>query len=77
MADQKPTQLELTTAFTKVQSEKGWKYPIDKVVRGIDAVEQQLIADAIVHFTGSVPAVTFEGGGVRFKAAGYYLTIGS
>lgn len=73
-------QSELLTAFNKVVAKDHWKNEINTFV---DSAEDLiLLADAIVHFTGSLANFTFEcGPGLKFhihvKAAGYFATIGA
>ena len=74
-------QSELTAAFNLVANKSNWKLPVHTWLSSykLDVVE---ISDAIVHFTGSVPKVTFGPvtfgpAGVLFEAKGYYATIGA
>lgn len=69
-------QSELSKAFELVAPKENWKNPIDSLVEtGADA---ELIRDAVVHFTGSVPnIITARSGRMRVQAAGYYATIGA
>ena len=64
-------QAELTAAFQLVANRDHWKNAISARVEA-DA-DLELIQEAIIHFTGTVP--TFErcpSGRVLVKAAGYY-----
>jgi hypothetical protein len=68
-------QSELQAAFTLVADRAHWKNPVSAQVRNIDV---DLIRDAVVHFTGSVPWFRDIGdGSIMVTAAGYYNTIGA
>ncbi len=72
----KYTQEQLHAAFTSVQNKKGWKYPVNAVVEA--DVDQELLTEAIIHFTGSVPEfIPLPNGKIRVKAVGYYIAIGA
>ena len=62
-------QAELTEAFKLVQPETHWKDPIDKVVPS--QTDLALIAEAVIHFTATVPTFEPVPGGYRVRAAGY------
>lgn len=66
---------ELHAAFDKVCDPVNWKMPIDTTVPA-DA-DQNLISDAIIYFTGSVPDIYPEDDHLRVEAAGYYNSVGS
>lgn len=71
------TQKQLSDAFDLVKNSKHWKNPINKSVVTKDP---NLIIEAVIHFTGSVPLcipVKNCKDKYSFKAAGYYATIGS
>ena len=68
-------QSELSAAFDLVAPKGNWKNPIDTELHG--PVNVELIADAVIHFTGSVPVFRVRGKTTFVKAAGYYLTIGA
>lgn len=79
------TRRELSTAFDIVAPKDHWKNPIDATIE-VDFNTADLIREAVVFFTGSVP--TFEvietvkdrgdgKGKYRVTAAGYYNTIGA
>lgn len=71
------TQDELRTAFEKVQA-KNWKDPINKIVPAMSTAQREVVIEAVIHFTGSVPTFTrLDGGRERVQAAGYYATIGA
>lgn len=79
-------QSELAKAFDLVADKTNWKLPIKAIVSG-DGIDRELISDAVVHFTGSVPEFYFWNGGKSLRgdytvfaevtAAGYYATIGA
>ena len=75
-ASDKFTQEELTAAFTKVQSKRGWKFPISAT---IPASEKEITNAAIEHFAGG--QAEFEesvvDGKLRVTAPGYYMVIGA
>jgi len=68
-------QSELSAAFDLVAPKSHWKNPIDTELRG--PVDIELIADAVIHFTGSVPVFRTRGKTTFVNAAGYYATIGA
>lgn len=67
-------QSELTAAFNLVADKANWKNPVDAL---IDPAQREIVSDAVVHFTGSVPTFSPAGDKLRVKADGYYLTIGA
>jgi hypothetical protein len=68
-------QSELLLAFNLVAPAGNWKLAIDD---GVDAsVDSALLRDAVVHFTGSIPAIESTGVTKRVTAAGYYATCGA
>lgn len=69
---------EMRRMFQVVTSgQDDWKGPIDTVLE-INAVDTQLVIDAIIEHTGSVPRVTPAGeDAFRFQAAGYHSAIGA
>jgi len=80
------TQGQLSKAFSLVETKVGpgtpWKNPIDKEVLIAKHFKMQVIREAVIHFTGSVPTFTavrvLKSGCVyRVQAAGYYKTIGA
>lgn len=77
------TQGRLSAAFDKVADKKHWKNPIDTTVE-CDDLEKEIIYEAVIHFTGSVPEFVVLPGRhrgqkrkYRIKADGYYLAIGA
>jgi hypothetical protein len=64
-------QAHLTAAFDLVCDPTDWRAPIDATVSG--DMDLSLLAEAIIHFTGTVP--TFDGtpGGYRVWAEGYRM----
>jgi hypothetical protein len=68
-------QSELMAAFDLVADKGNWKLAIDKTVRW--NIDRELITDAVVHFTGSVPGFTITGAWLRVTAAGYYAAVGA
>ncbi len=60
------------SAFNMVQNRQDWKGPIDA---SIDAdlceVSEEVISDAVVFFTATVPTITHENGKLIVKAIGY------
>ena len=55
--------------FALVSNQEDWKAPIDALVP--EGVCQHCIADAVVHFTGTVPEFERTPGGMRVTAVGY------
>lgn len=68
------TRGELSVAFKKVQNPENWKYAISAT---IDIKDQEIVKNAIIFFTGSVPTFHWVAGKVVVKAAGYYAAIGA
>ncbi len=67
----KPKKMELRQAFYRVQPANDWRDPINKVLPSLNDDEQELLTQAIVAITGSVP--TFKrlpSGSVRVTADG-------
>ena len=72
------TQKQLHEAFEMVQNKKNWKGVVRCTLPNPGELNIECARQAIVHFTGSLPEVILLGGDrVRFRAAGYYATIGS
>lgn len=73
-------QSELERAFNLIAPPHNWKVPIDATLfRDARApLDEALISDACIHFTGSVPRFDYSQAFlVRITAAGYYATIGA
>lgn len=73
-------QSELSRAFDLIAPLPNWKMAIDQTLfRDTNCpVDEALLTDACVHFTGSVPSFSYEKAFlVRVRAAGYYATIGA
>lgn len=69
------TQDQLKNAFTLVESQENWKYPIDAE---IPANDRHIVATAIEFFAGGQATFTAAGEGrLRVKAPGYYALIGA
>ena len=69
---------ELTEAFGLVSNPANWKLPVDATVRSMHGtVDVDLIREAVIFFTGSVPSMKWTMKGLRVRAAGYYKTIGA
>lgn len=68
-------------AFNAVAPRDNWKGRIDVVlarstVRDLGGVE--VIREAVIFFTGSVPTIDdLDAGTVRVRAAGYYAAVGA
>jgi len=72
------THRELHAAFNRVQDATHWKNPIDATITETDSRKRTAIHVAVRFFTGSVPAAEVLGNDqYRFRAAGYYQTIGA
>jgi len=71
------TDEQLDAAFKRVANSKNWKNRINRIVVADDA-ERDLIARAVIHYTGSV-ADFIEVGPNKYRviANGYYAAIGS
>lgn len=67
---------DLDAAFSKVQSEKGWKYPINALVKEDEVL---ITRAAIAWFAGGQAQFSRprKDGMVRVRAPGYYKLIGS
>ena len=75
---QQYTQEQLSAAFDRVANSKNWKNRINSVITIADDAERQLIAKAVIHFTGSVADFVEQGNNkYRVIADGYYASIGS
>lgn len=77
------TRGELHEAFKRVEPRGNWKNPISAefstaTVEADSAYEVEVIREAIVFFTGSVPTIRHLGN-FRFiaQAAGYYAAVGA
>lgn len=68
------TRGELSAAFKKVQNSENWKLPI---YSSIDIRDQEIVKNAIIFFTGSVPTFHWVCGKTMVKAAGYYAAVGA
>ena len=67
-----------TEAFNEVASKKNWKLPIDKIVSEIEPERAGFIAAAVGFFTGDPADVAAVGPSTfRFRAPGYYATVGA
>lgn len=65
----------MKAAFDRVCDPRNWKNPINAIIQNISL---DLVHDAVIHFTGSVPVVDDLGNGwSQIRAKGYYLTIGA
>ena len=70
-------QARMTKAFNKVCDQENWKMPVDAVVE-LTGPEVEEMREAIIHFTGSVPAFAMLADGrCRVTAVGYYTAIGA
>lgn len=68
---------QLDEQFKRVQDEKHWKNPINKILHASDE-EIELIREAVIFYTGSVPHVErLQDGQVWVRASGYYMTVGA
>jgi hypothetical protein len=73
----KYTTEQLQLAFMKVASNKDWKDKICKVIDMPSPADEELLTQAIITFTGSIPEYTrLCGNKVKVKAVGYYASIG-
>ena len=75
-------QEELHSAFDRVKNKEHWKLPIQCSIDYKDQEDINLITEAVVHFTGSVPqfdVYQLKSGKkrVRIFAVGYYYAIGA
>lgn len=71
------TRGALTVAFKKVEPPANWKMPIAAVIQEPSELEREMIAEAVVFFTGSVPKFSpVAGGKCLVQAAGYYAAVG-
>jgi hypothetical protein len=67
----KPTQAQLEAAFKKVQPKTHWKDRIDAL---IDPADRDMVHEAVIHFTGTVPTfIEAPNGKLRVRAIGYLM----
>lgn len=79
------TQEELLAAFKRVENTRHWKNPISRIVAVEGDEDIELITQAVIHFTGSIPEFVEvpcrwrDDGKKRYRvtAAGYFATIGA
>lgn len=72
------TRVQLHEAFQRVKPSDDWKNPIDTTFRPAPSeAERSAIDAAVAFYTGSHVQWRWASGGVRARAVGYYLTIGS
>jgi hypothetical protein len=72
------TREQMLEWFNKVQDDKHWKNPINKVITKPSSEELACLREAVVYYTGSMITVTeMKGNKIRVEADGYYLTIGA
>jgi hypothetical protein len=68
---------KMERAFEFVKDKDDWRKPIDAIVTPLTKAEADVIADAIIYFTGTAPTVTpandHEIKGFRFEAVGYRM----
>ena len=69
------TQDQLMEAMRLVENKENWKLPVDCVVPADS--DRDLIFQAVIYFTGSIPSFTPVKDGFRVQATGYYAEIGS
>ena len=69
------TQEELQEAFRTVQSPKGWKFPINKVVPADTDMDRLIFA--LGYFAGGGADYVETPRGYRVTAPGYYNMIGA
>lgn len=67
------SQKQLSVAFDKVKDQQHWKNPINAL---IDPGDRDIVYEAIIHFTGSIPSIVKSGKQLRVRAHGYYATMG-
>jgi len=69
--NKKYTQEQLDRAFDMVIPSTHWKDKINAVIS--QPFDQNLIKEAVIHFTATVPTFTeLKNGTVRVKALGYW-----
>jgi hypothetical protein len=72
------TQEQMNVAFNKVADPKNWKNRVNRIVTVADDAERDLIAQSVIHFTGSVAEFVEIGDNkYRVTADGYYAAIGA
>lgn len=72
------TRADLSGLFARVQNATNWKLAIDRVVTLANDRELLGMREAIIFYTGSVPAFEAIGNNqYRVRAVGYYRTIGA
>lgn len=69
---------ELRATFDLVADKKHWKNPIKTKPLELTDTQIELINEAVIFFTGSVPHFEYhQNGKVSVTARGYFLTIGA
>lgn len=73
---------DLKDAFNRVCNKKNWKLSVNSTIDFKDLDELDLIREAVIHYTGSVPRFNvyeLKNGKkrVRVNAVGYYNAIGA
>lgn len=64
---------QLRAAFESVQNKSHWKKPVNAVIATPTATHQNLLTEAVIHFTGGAPSFQDLGSGrTRITAPGYY-----
>jgi hypothetical protein len=78
-ASDKYTEKQLEDAFNLVSNSANWKYPIDISLPNFSAasVDRELIKEAVIFYTGSVPTFTEYENRLVVKADGYYIAVGA
>ena len=61
-------QAKLTAAFNKVADKADWKRPIDAV---IDRADRDIVREAVIYFTATVPTFVDVGDKMRVTSPGY------
>lgn len=66
----KYTDFELRQAFELVQNREHWKNPVNAVINECD---KEIVQEAVIYFTATVPTFTqLADGKLRVQAAGYW-----
>jgi hypothetical protein len=69
---------QMEQCFKNVQSKKGWKHPINKVIKNPGKKNMACLHEAVSHFTGSPLFVKeLPGNKLLVQAPGYYACIGA
>jgi len=73
VSDDGYTRGDLRVAFDMVADKDDWKAPVDALIH---PTYREVVREAVIFFTGSVPSFVARDGRLRVHAAGYYEVCG-